>query len=117
MWDDLDVVQHLVGGGIEEERETIKAFLDKLPVALVVFGASWCGPCRALDPVLERLAKRGTPVMHIDVDEVSEELAEGIESVPTLHLYAHGKRVADMAGAVGLNALQHWINQNIPKES
>jgi thioredoxin 1 len=73
--------------------ETEVSHFDK-PV-LIDFGATWCGPCRALSPVLDEIAAENSErfkVATIDVDE-SPVLAASfrIRSVPTLMFVKNGK--------------------------
>lgn len=74
----------------------------EMPV-LVDFGATWCPPCRALVPVIERLAAENVgrlKVVTVDTD-VSPRTAQryGIQSVPTVLVFRAGERTA---GHVGL---------------
>ena len=63
---------------------------------LVDFFATWCGPCKMLAPVLEKVASEHEElnVLKIDVDEVPDVAAKyGIRSIPTLILFEDGKAV------------------------
>lgn len=63
---------------------------------LVDFYATWCGPCKMLAPVLEKVANEHEElnVLKIDVDEVGDVAAKyGIRSIPTLILFEDGKAV------------------------
>jgi thioredoxin 1 len=73
---------------------------DKL--VLVDFFADWCGPCKAMMPSIERVAKENTEklsVFKINIDK-NPALATnlGIRSVPTLLLYRNGKIVWRQVG-------------------
>ena len=72
----------------------------EVPV-LVEFGATWCGPCRALEPMLTKLAAKhaGSKVVTVDVDD-SPGLATqyGVRGVPTVIVFAKGKEVARQVG-------------------
>jgi len=80
------------------------AALDELvethDVVLVDFYADWCGPCKMLEPVVERLAEEtDATVAKVDVD-ANQQLAGayGVRGVPTLVLFAGGSQVEEMVG-------------------
>ena len=69
-------------------------------VVLVDFYADWCGPCKMLEPVVERLAEEtGATVAKVDVD-ANQQLASayGVRGVPTLVLFADGTQVEEVVG-------------------
>ena len=63
---------------------------------LVDFFATWCGPCKMLSPILEKVASEheDLTILKVDVDEVGDVAAQyGIRSIPTLILFEDGKAV------------------------
>ncbi|MEF8840360.1 MAG: thioredoxin [Haloarculaceae archaeon] len=96
------------GGGrgpAEPVRVTGPDHLDELVadggVVLVDFYADWCGPCKMLEPVVERLAAETTAtVAKVDVDS-QQGIASRyqVQGVPTLYLFAGGEQVERLVGA------------------
>lgn len=78
-----------------EQTATVKKSQDAN--LLIYFGASWCGPCKAMAPVLNQL--EGVNIIKVDIDE-SRNLAngEGIRAVPTIIQYKNGVEVNRLVG-------------------
>jgi thioredoxin 1 len=74
----------------------------QVPV-LVDFGANWCPPCRAMDPVVEQLAeelKGQALVVKVDVDENPATSAKfGVRNLPTFIVFDNKKPVTKIIGA------------------
>ena len=97
-------------GEAEFEQAVIQA---ELPV-LVDFYAPWCGPCRALAPALEGVAKTyegRLEVVKVNVDD-APQLAHNyrVRGVPTLMIFQGGKAADTMVGIPPLNALKNKLN-------
>ncbi|MDQ2052101.1 thioredoxin [Natronolimnohabitans sp. A-GB9] len=85
--------------------------VDEYDVVLVDFYADWCGPCKMLEPVLERLAGETDGVIaKVDVD-ANQQLAGayGVRGVPTLVLFADGEQVEQHTGALPADRLRDLI--------
>jgi len=96
----------VVGTDQNFDQEVLKS--DK-PV-LVDFWATWCGPCKIVKPVVEKLAeefKDKVKVVEVDVDQNNEVSGKyGIMSIPTLMFFKAGQIVSTMIGAQGEEALR-----------
>lgn len=84
---------------------------------LVDFWAAWCGPCKAIAPVLDELAGQyegKATIAKMDVDENQAIPAQfGIRSIPTLIMFKGGKPVATLAGARPKAQLAEFIDQHL----
>lgn len=75
---------------------------------LVDFYANWCGPCKMLSPILEKLEE--VKVLKVNVDE-NPELAKkyGVMSIPCLILFDKGMELKRNVGFIPENKLKEWI--------
>lgn len=99
------------------DKDTISDFLKDNVISLVGFWAAWCGPCKMMSPVLSDLASkyRGEyGVGKVNVDDCSE-IAEkyGIENLPTLIIFKHGKEVSRVIGYMNLDDLKKEILKSL----
>lgn len=89
------------------------AVIQQSQPVLVKFGAEWCGPCRAMEPVLDQFEARmggQVGVVRVNVDQ-HPNLAQhyGVSSIPRLMLFRSGKVVADRVGYADEQQLQSWV--------
>lgn len=69
---------------------------------VVDFSASWCGPCKLMEPVINAMSSKFADVefIKIDVDELSDVAKEfGVRAMPTFVLLKQGKEVDRVVGA------------------
>jgi thioredoxin 1 len=74
------------------------------------FTAEWCGPCKALGPIMEKVAET-ISVEKINIDyETDRTKAAGIMSVPTVVLAENGQEVRRFVGAKSYQEVMNFIN-------
>ena len=92
------------------ENESFNEIINQDKV-LVDFWAEWCGPCKMLTPVLERLGD-SFEIVKVDVDKHFDLAKEyGIMSVPTLIIFKNGKVVKQMIGFMGYDELKDELER------
>ena len=79
----------------------LDAAVQANPKALIDFSATWCAPCRLMQPEIEKLEKEGRiKVIRVDYD-VNRALAQttyGVSEIPTVLAYKQGKQVMRLEG-------------------
>jgi putative thioredoxin len=88
---------------------------SKESLVLVDFWATWCGPCKQLTPVLEKIARASNGLVKlakIDVDH-NQPIAQqmGVQSVPSVFAFVQGRPVDAFSGALPETEVKAWIDQ------
>ena len=91
------------------ETEVLKA---KGPV-VVDFWAEWCGPCKALSPLVDELAaeKSNVKVVKVNIDEAPEAPTKyGVRGIPTVMVFKDGEVVDTRVGGMSKAQLSEWVD-------
>ena len=89
---------------------------SEIPV-LVDFYADWCGPCKAIAPVLEQIAEdyeSDFRVVKLNVDDNTEIASKyKVQSITTLSLFKSGEEVERIVGAVPKEVILNRVRENL----
>lgn len=94
---------------IHLEEQNFKKLIQE-PTILVDFYANWCGPCKMLSPILEKVSS-DIKVIKVDVDKFEKLSREyGVMSIPTVILFENGEEVKRNIGFMSQEQVEKFIS-------
>merc|ERR1712227_157607 len=88
---------------IIESEEEYKTVTQSGGLVVVDFFAEWCGPCKAMAPVLDIMSQKmegRVTFVKVDVDELEDiAMTEGVQAMPTFAFFKNGEKLNQFAGA------------------
>lgn len=101
---------------IEADDNSFEAQVVEAPGAVLVdFSATWCGPCKQLEPIVEQIAgdyEGRLKVVKVDVDKARNVAAKfQVMSVPTLVWFRDGQVKDQVVGAVSRHAIAERVDK------
>ena len=106
-----ELIKHITDAGFESD------VLQPGSAVLVDYWAEWCGPCKAIAPILDEVAKSyegKVQIAKMNVDENRDIPAKfGIRGIPTLMLFKDGQLAATKVGALNKSQLSAFLDEHL----
>ena len=103
---------------IEFKDEDFENKVKKEDISVIQFSASWCSPCKALKPVMDKLSdeykdRANFYITDIEDSGINTGSAAGIRGVPTVIIYKKGIEIDRKVGGVPESHMKEFLDKNI----
>ena len=88
-------------------------------VSIIQFSASWCGPCKSLKPIMDKLSEEYSDknfyMAYADIEDggINTGSAMGIRGVPTTIIFKRGVEVDRLVGNPGEKTVREFVSKNV----
>jgi thioredoxin 1 len=99
---------------VDLNKENTDEVLKNNELVLLDFHATWCGPCKTLNPLLNELAheNEGVIIGKVNVDENGDLASNyGVRGIPTIIFFKNGKEVDKIVGLKSKSEFQSMIDE------
>ena len=99
----------------EFKDEMFETDIKNEDVSVVQFSAAWCGPCKSLKPIMDKLSEsekyknKNFYIADIETDGINTASAAGIRGVPTVIIYKKGTETNRIVGGVPEGKMQEFL--------
>ena len=103
---------------IDFKDDDFETKIKEEPVSVIQFSAAWCGPCKALVPVMNKLSeeyKDKANFYYADIEDggINTGSAAGIRGVPTVIIYRKGQEISRKVGGIPESAMKAFLDESI----
>ena len=103
---------------IDFKDEDFDSKIKNEDVSVIQFSASWCGPCKALKPVMDKLSDEYKDKANFYINDIEDAgintgSVAGIRGVPTVIIYKKGLEVSRKVGGVPESHMKEFLDENI----
>ena len=103
---------------IEFKDEDFENKIKKEDISVIQFSASWCSPCKALKPVMDKLSdeykdRANFYITDIEDTGINTGSSAGIRGVPTVIIYKKGVEIDRKVGGVPESHMKEFLDKNI----
>jgi len=106
---------------IAVSENTFDDLIVRNPIVFIDFWASWCGPCRIMEPIVEKLATKYSGKVLFGKVNVDEEMNISsryeVFSIPTFMVFKNGQPMDAVIGAVGEASLERLVKNAVEGSS
>ena len=101
---------------IKSTDDLFESEIMQSPSAVVKFGATWCGPCQALKPIMEKISDEMSDKFKFydhDIDSSPNSTTKfGVRGVPTVMIFKNGELKSTKVGMVPESTMKTWLKEN-----